>query len=97
MAALLLDAYSSPVMPELMSSLPIFSVDGTVARRPKDSPAYGRAHLKTGSLNGVSSLAGYVLDNKGRYWILVFMANDSESAASRPAQDTLIDWIYQQQ
>jgi D-alanyl-D-alanine carboxypeptidase/D-alanyl-D-alanine-endopeptidase (penicillin-binding protein 4) len=83
-------------MPELMSSLPILSVDGTVARRLKDSPAVGRAHLKTGSLNGVSAISGYVLDSKGRYWVLVFMANDAQAGASRPAQDALIDWVYQQ-
>jgi D-alanyl-D-alanine carboxypeptidase/D-alanyl-D-alanine-endopeptidase (penicillin-binding protein 4) len=97
MAALLLDAYTSPVMPELMSSLPILSVDGTVAKRLKDSPAVGRAHLKTGSLNGVSAISGYVLDGKGRYWVLVFMANDAQAAASKAAQDALIDWVYQQQ
>lgn len=95
MGELLVDAYSSPVMPELMSSLPILSVDGTVGRRLKDSPAQGRAHLKTGSLDGVRSIAGYMLDQKGRRWVIVFMVNHPRAGATRNAQDALLDWVYQ--
>jgi D-alanyl-D-alanine carboxypeptidase/D-alanyl-D-alanine-endopeptidase (penicillin-binding protein 4) len=92
---ILVDAYFSPVMPELMSSLPILSVDGTVGRRLKDSPVQGRAHLKTGSLDGVRSIAGYVLDQKGRRWVVVFMVNHPRAGATRNAQDALLDWVYQ--
>ncbi len=92
---LLVDAYFSPVMPELMSSLPVLSVDGTVGHRLKDSPAQGRAHLKTGSLDGVRSIAGYVLDQKGRRWVVVFMVNHPRAGATRNAQDALLEWVYQ--
>ncbi len=92
---LLVHAYSSPVMPELMSSLPVLAVDGTVMRRLAESPVQGRAHLKTGSLNGVRSIAGYVLDQQGRRWVVVFMANHEMAGATRPAQDALLDWVYQ--
>ena len=93
---LLLDAYASPLMPELMSSLPILAVDGTASRRLKDSPIQGRAHLKTGSLDAVRSVAGYVLDQKGRRWVVVFMSNHANAGATRTAQDALLDWVYQQ-
>lgn len=93
---LLLNAYASPVMPELMSSLPILSVDGTTSRRLKDSPVQGRAHLKTGSLDAVRSVAGYVLDQKGRRWVVVCMSNHPDAGATRAAQDALLDWVYQQ-
>ena len=96
LGALLLAAYASPVMPELMSSLPILAVDGTAMRRLKDSPMQGRAHLKTGSLDGVRSVAGYVLDQKSRRWVVVFMINNARAANSRAAQDALLDWVYQQ-
>jgi D-alanyl-D-alanine carboxypeptidase/D-alanyl-D-alanine-endopeptidase (penicillin-binding protein 4) len=96
MAALLRDAYFSPVMPELMASLPVVAVDGTLARRLQASPVAGRAHLKTGSLAGVSALAGYVLDKRGRYWVVVFMANHPAAAQTRDVQDTFIQWIYSQ-
>ena len=91
---LLLAAYASPVMPELMSSLPVLSVDGTVKKRQTDSHFQGRAHLKTGSLDGVSALAGYMLDEKGRRWVIVFMANHPRAAFSRQAQDVLLEWVY---
>ena len=94
---LLMAAYASPVMPELMSSLPILSVDGTVERRMKDSPAQGRAHLKTGSVEGVRSIAGYVLDRKGRRWVMVFMVNHPRAGETKAAQDALLEWIYQQE
>ena len=56
----------SPVMPELMSSLPVAGVDGTL-RRSKGAP--GRAHLKTGSLRDVVGVAGYVLADSGRRYV----------------------------
>ncbi|HZV99321.1 MAG TPA: D-alanyl-D-alanine carboxypeptidase/D-alanyl-D-alanine-endopeptidase [Methylophilaceae bacterium] len=93
---LLAHAYASPVMPELMSSLPILSVDGTAEHRLKNSTAQGRAHLKTGSLEGVRSIAGYVLDRNGRRWAVVFMVNHPRAGASRAAQDALLQWIYEQ-
>lgn len=96
MAAFLLAAYASPVMPEYLSALPIPSVDGTMANRLRNSQARGSAHLKTGTINGVSALAGYVHDNRGRRWVSVIMVNDPKASASRAAQDALIDWIYQQ-
>lgn len=93
---LLEHAYHSPVMAELMSSLPMLSVDGTVMRRLQESPMQGRAHLKTGSLNGVRSIAGYVLDEKGRRWAVVFIVNHTLAGATKSAQDALLDWVYHQ-
>ena len=96
MGQLLVNAYFSPVMPELMSSLPILSVDGTLLKRMKDSGLQGRAHLKTGSINGVSTLAGYMLGSHGQRYVLVFMVNDAKVALTKPAQDALLTWLYAQ-
>ncbi len=79
-----------------MSSLPVLSSDGTTAQRLKSSPASGRAHLKTGSLEGVRSIAGYMLDQNGQRWSVVFMANLPNVAATRNAQDALLEWVYSQ-
>ena len=87
---MLISAYNSPVMPELMASLPILSLDGTVKKRLNDSNVSGRAHLKTGSLDGVSAIAGYVLDAKNRRHVLVMLVNHGNAAASKNAQDALI-------
>ncbi|HSH73915.1 MAG TPA: D-alanyl-D-alanine carboxypeptidase/D-alanyl-D-alanine-endopeptidase [Methylophilaceae bacterium] len=93
---LLVNAYASPVMPEFMSSLPILAVDGTTMSRLKLSAMQGRAHIKTGSLEGARSIAGYVLDQKGRRWSVVFMANGPSAVATRSAQDALLEWVYAQ-
>jgi D-alanyl-D-alanine carboxypeptidase/D-alanyl-D-alanine-endopeptidase (penicillin-binding protein 4) len=83
-------------MPEFMSSLPILSLDGTVMKRLKDSPVSAHAHLKTGSLDGVSSIAGYVLDKQNKRHVLVMIVNHAKAAASKAAQDALIEWTYNQ-
>lgn len=94
MGELLVSAWNSPAMPELMSSLPIAAVDGTLEKRLKDTPVAGTAHLKTGSLDGVKALAGYLLDKRGRRWVVVFIVNHAHAAASRSAQDALLEWLY---
>ena len=95
---LLVSTYQSPVMPELMASLPILAQDGTVKKRLNDSAIYsaiqGRAHLKTGSLDGVSTIAGYVLDAQNRRHVLVMLVNDKKAEAAKKAQDALIEWTY---
>jgi len=96
MGQLLVSAYFSPVMPELMSSLPILAVDGTLLKRMQDSGLQGRAHLKTGSINGVSTVAGYMLGSHGQRYVLVFMVNDAKVALTKPAQDALLTWVYAQ-
>lgn len=93
---LLVRAYNSPVMPEMMASLPILSLDGTIKQRMKDSQSNGRAHLKTGSINGVSAIAGYVLDANNHRHVLVMLVNYAKAGASRTAQDALIEWVHQQ-
>ena len=93
---MLVSAYNSPVMPEFIASQPILAVDGTVQKRLKDSPYAGRAHLKTGSLDGVSSIAGYVLDARNKRHVVVMMINHVKAGASKAAQDALIEWAYNQ-
>ena len=50
---------------------------GRQRRRVRKNIAVGQAHIKTGSLEGVRSIAGYVLDKTGRRWIVVFDATPS--------------------
>lgn len=92
---LLASAYHSAVMPELLASLPILSQDGTVKKRLNKSQVSSRAHLKTGSLDGVSAIAGYVLDSQNKRHVLVMLVNDKKAGASKNVQDALIEWTYQ--
>lgn len=91
---MLVSAYNSPVMPELLASLPILGLDGTAQNRLKDGAAQNRVHLKTGSLDGVSALAGYVLSSQNKRYVFVFIVNHANAAASRTAQDALTEWVY---
>jgi D-alanyl-D-alanine carboxypeptidase/D-alanyl-D-alanine-endopeptidase (penicillin-binding protein 4) len=94
LAAVLRSAWSSAVMPELMSSLSLFAVDGTF--RTKNGSAAGQAHLKGGTLAGVQSVAGYVLDDKGQRWVVVMIANHENANRAQGAFDALVEWVYRQ-
>jgi D-alanyl-D-alanine carboxypeptidase/D-alanyl-D-alanine-endopeptidase (penicillin-binding protein 4) len=87
-------AWKSAVMPELIASLPVTATDGTMKRRLKQNGVAGQAHIKTGSLEGVRSIAGYVLDKSGRRWIVVFFVNHANAAGAQAAQDALLEWVH---
>lgn len=95
MGQLLLAAFDSPVMPELISSMPIASVDGTLKNRFSDTPVKGLAHLKTGALNDVRALAGYLLNKQGKRVVIVFFVNHDKAGQSRDAMDALVQWVYE--
>ena len=94
MGRLLVAAFKSPVMPELMSSMPLVAYDGTMRRRLKARDIAGQAHIKTGSLNDVRSIGGYVLAASGRRYAVVFIVNHGNAGASQGAQDALLQWVY---
>jgi len=93
LALLLRNAWASAVMPELVSSLPVYATDGTLKTR-RAAGAGGQAHLKGGTLTGVQSIAGYVLDARGRRWIVVMIVNHAGANAAQLALDALVEWVY---
>jgi len=92
---LLLDAWKNPVMPEFVSSLPIVGIDGTMKKRLTASEASGRAHIKTGTLDGVKAAAGYALDAQGRHYVVTFLINHPRAQAGSAAIDALLLWVAQ--
>ena len=94
MARVLDAAFASAVMPELMASLPVVAQDGTMRRRLKTDGIAGQAHIKTGSLSDVRTIAGYVLDRAGQRNIVVFIINHPNAVAGQAAQDALLRWVY---
>jgi D-alanyl-D-alanine carboxypeptidase/D-alanyl-D-alanine-endopeptidase (penicillin-binding protein 4) len=94
LARLLAVTWASPIMPELMSSLPIVAIDGTAKKRYNGVSYAGQAHLKTGSLEGVRGIAGYLLDQRGKRHIVVFIVNHPNAAQAQPAFDALLDWLW---
>ena len=93
MDTLLQHAYDDPLSAELESSLPILGVDGSVRKRLRDTPAASHAHLKTGTLEGVKAIAGYVRSQSGREWIVVFFINSPYAKRGKEAEDALIEWV----
>ncbi len=92
LARLLQVAWASPYMSELMSSLPVTGLDGTLKR----SKAQASAHLKTGSLRDVAGVAGFVDTATGKRWVVVAILHHPNANAARPALDALIDWVGNQ-
>ncbi len=95
MARLLAVGWKSAVMPDYLASLPQAAVDGTMKKRLKNDGAAGQARIKTGSIEGVKTIAGYVRDRAGRWQIVVFLVNHPNAAAAQAAQDDLLEWVYE--
>ncbi len=80
---------------EFAAGFGLLGVDGTVQRRYVDSPASRRVRAKTGSLNGVRTLAGYAEGPRGETFAFVLFANhvlasvDRVAAAERRFVETL--------
>ena len=77
-----------------VSTLPLVGFEGTVRNRLRDSPVQGQAWIKTGSLEGVRSYAGYVRSASGRWVILAVIVNHPEADRARPGMDELLKWVH---
>jgi D-alanyl-D-alanine carboxypeptidase/D-alanyl-D-alanine-endopeptidase (penicillin-binding protein 4) len=94
MAAILNAAYHSRFAPEYLASFPLAGMDGTLRTRMKSSPA-GSVRLKTGHLDSVSGVAGYVTNSAGKTYILVSLVNHvrADFGAAEPVHAALAAWI----
>ncbi len=93
LADILVRAEQSPYSSEFEASLPILGIDGTVRKRFNGDAIAGHAHLKTGTLDNVKSIAGYVHAADGKRWIMVFIINHPNAKYGKKAQDALISWL----
>jgi D-alanyl-D-alanine carboxypeptidase/D-alanyl-D-alanine-endopeptidase (penicillin-binding protein 4) len=94
MAQLLLAADASRLRSDFESSLAVAATDGTVRKRFTDDAVADRALLKTGTLEGVRALAGYVYGVDGRRYVVVCLVNHPNAARAQPALDMLVEQIY---
>jgi D-alanyl-D-alanine carboxypeptidase/D-alanyl-D-alanine-endopeptidase (penicillin-binding protein 4) len=94
----LLAAYASPFMPELLSSMPLSGLDGTMQKRFKNGPLTGKIRAKTGTLDGVSALAGYLSARKGKTYAVVIIQNHPRlrKQSAKKVQDRLLKWLAAQ-
>ena len=89
-------AYRSRFAPEFMASLPLAGLDGTLRSRMKSSPA-GSVRLKTGHLDGVSGVAGYVTTAGGKTFVLASLVNNARAdvGAAEPLHAALVTWMLE--
>jgi len=60
---------------EFVNSLPIAGVDGTLEKRFRRSKVEGRVFAKTGYLNNVRALSGYVFAKSGEVLVFSILSN----------------------
>jgi D-alanyl-D-alanine carboxypeptidase/D-alanyl-D-alanine-endopeptidase (penicillin-binding protein 4) len=98
LADVLLDAWRSPYAPEFQASLPLSAVDGTLRRRFRSPDMEGRLRMKTGTLQDVSALAGYVNAASGKTYVAVIILNHpgADHGAGEQVQAALVDWVFAQ-
>jgi len=91
-------AFRDPFMPEFMASLSLPGVDGTLVNRFRKDDIRGRSHLKTGTLNFVTSIAGYMLNRKGKRMVVVIQHNGQKTGGGRgeSIQNALLRWSFEQ-
>ena len=94
MARVLSAAYHSRYAPEFIASLPLAGIDGTMKSRMRDAPA-GSVRLKTGHLDDVSGVAGYVTTPAGKTLILVSLINDvhANNGGGEPVHAAIVAWL----
>jgi serine-type D-Ala-D-Ala carboxypeptidase/endopeptidase (penicillin-binding protein 4) len=98
LADVLLAAHRSQYMPEFAASLPLSATDGTLKRRFKSPEMQGRLRMKTGTLEDVTALAGYVNAASGRTFVTVVMLNHptASQGSGEAIQSALVQWVFSQ-
>lgn len=98
MASLLDVAYRDAYMPEFLSSLSLSGRDGTLYKRFKNEDMEGRSHLKTGTINNVTAISGYMLNRQGKRLIVVMQHNgkDVRSGKGVALQNAVLRWAFEQ-
>ncbi|WP_296402907.1 D-alanyl-D-alanine carboxypeptidase [Psychrobacter sp.] len=105
LAELLSFAYNHPNFNTYVNSLGVAGISGTIADhadRLPNSAAIGRAWIKTGTLNDVTSMAGYVHGKSGQDYVVVGIINGSKpeqplnTYEARYVLDTMLDWTANQ-
>ena len=79
-----------PLQPEFESAFPIAGRDGTLKKYFSDKSLTDRIHAKTGSIKGVTGLAGYLTTKKEGKIIFVFLFNGP------PASKKRVEKLFQQ-
>ncbi len=81
--SLLMTLSSRPYYDLFLSTLAVSGTDGTLKRRLYAEPVRGVIHAKTGTLNGVSTLSGYMTTKSGKNLVFSIFANNAATSLRR--------------
>ncbi|MGX6447338.1 D-alanyl-D-alanine carboxypeptidase, partial [Patulibacter sp. S7RM1-6] len=87
---LLLKLNDEATGPTLRAALPQAGRTGTLAYRMRGTAAVGRCQAKTGTLNGVSALAGFCRTRRGRDVAFAILQNSGTPYAAHRFQDRFV-------
>jgi serine-type D-Ala-D-Ala carboxypeptidase/endopeptidase (penicillin-binding protein 4) len=79
----------SPLGTTLRKDLAVAGQTGTLSERMRQTPASGRCQAKTGTLNGVSNLAGYCESEGGDILAFAFFNDGIETYEAHTIQDNM--------
>lgn len=84
------------VGPDFMSSLRVLGANGVESHRLEDSPAHGKIRAKTGTLDGLSSLVGYVPSAAGQVFAFALLLNNNNCGynGADVVENRIVNAIY---
>src|SRR5690606_11634256 len=93
-ADILAGAARSPYAAEFVSSLSLGGLDGTTRRRFNGHTAV--THVKTGRLDHVSALAGFVRSRSGKDFVVAILVNarDAHRGPGQELEEAVVRWVH---
>ncbi|MFL1467200.1 D-alanyl-D-alanine carboxypeptidase/D-alanyl-D-alanine-endopeptidase [Marinobacter sp. HN1S83] len=95
-AQILQHAWNSPFSADLMASMPLIAMDGTMARRLRNVGMDGLGRIKTGYLENVRSIAGFTRDERNTTWAVVGMVNTDPAWNGQAVLDRILYSLHHQ-
>lgn len=95
-AQILQAAWKSPYAADLMSSMPLIAMDGTMHRRLRNTGMAGLGRIKTGYLENVRSIAGFTRDTNDTTWAVVGLVNHAPAWNGQALLDKVLYSLYLQ-
>jgi D-alanyl-D-alanine carboxypeptidase/D-alanyl-D-alanine-endopeptidase (penicillin-binding protein 4) len=93
MARVLIHDYFSPYAKAFTDSLAVAGVDGTLQERFRGSNLRGRVLAKTGTIDGVSCLSGYLHARDNQWYAFSILVNKSYNGAGKVTQEAVVTAI----
>ncbi len=96
LTTLLQHGWRSNYHAEFLSSLPLAALDGTMKKRLQGSALSARARIKTGLINGVRSMAGFVNASNNKLYTVAMMIESKNVNFNNgnAIQDAVLEWLY---